>query len=196
MPLLIVISGLSGTGKDAVISRMKELGHPFHYTVTATTRNQRPEEREGKDYYFVPETKFQEMVQQDELLEWAKVYGNWYGVPKLPVKQALAEGQDVIIKVDVQGAATIRNLLPGAVLIFLVPPSMEELEKRLRRRQTESAADLELRMRTAQEEMNSLPLFDYVVVNHHGKVDTTIYQINAIVTAEKCRVKPRMVKLD
>jgi guanylate kinase len=196
MPLLIIISGSSGIGKDAALSRLKELGYPFHYAVTAATRSQRVGEIDGVDYIFVSETKFREMMQRDEFLEWAEVYGNWYGIPKLQVKQALARGQDVIIKIDVQGAATIKNLLPDAVLIFLAPPSMEELEERLRQRKTESETDLELRMLTAREEMESLPLFDYVVVNHQGEVDSTISQINAIVTAEKCRVKPRVIELE
>jgi guanylate kinase len=196
MPLLIIISGSSGIGKDAALSRLKERGYPFHYTVTATTRSQRVGEIDGVDYIFVSETKFREMMQRGEFLEWAEVYGNWYGVPKLQVKQALARGQDVIIKIDVQGAATIKNLLPDAVLIFLAPPSMEELEERLRQRKTESETDLELRILTAREEMESLPLFDYVMVNHQGAVDSTISQINAIVTAEKCRVKPRVVELE
>ena len=196
MPLLIVISGSSGIGKDAALNRMKELGYPFHYTVTFTTRTQRAGERDGGDYYFVSKSSFKELVQQDEFLEWAEVYGNWYGVPKKQIKQALDSGQDIIVKIDVQGAATVKKLVPEAILIFFAPPSMEELEERLRKRKTESAADLELRIKTAMEEMNSLPLFDYVVVNHQDAMDSTIAKINAIVTAEKCRVKPHNVKLE
>jgi len=174
---------------------MKELGFPFHYVVTATTRSRRAGENNGVDYYFPSEAKFQGMVQQGELLEWAKVYGHWYGVPKQQVEQALEEGKDVIVKVDVQGAATIKNLLPGAVLIFLAPPSTEEYEERLRQRKTESETELKLRMEKVTDEMKSLPLFDYVVVNRQGELDSAVSQIKAIVTAEKCRVNPRPIEL-
>ena len=196
VPLLIVISGCSGAGKDTVLSRIKELGYPFYYTVTCTTRPQRAEEKQGIDYHFVPSERFEEMIKKGELLEWAKVYGHWYGVPKQEVKEALDAGRDVIVKVDVQGAATIRNILPEAILIFLMPPSMEELRERLRRRHTEANTNLELRLKAAQEEMKSLPLFDYVVINQEGEIDTAVSQIKAIITAEKCRAKPRVVQLE
>jgi guanylate kinase len=193
--LLIVLSGPSGAGKDTVLNRMKELGLPFHYVVTATTRPRRAGENNGVDYYFCSEAEFQEMMQQGKLLEWAQVYGHWYGVPKQQVKQALEKREDVIVKVDVQGAATIKNLLSGAVLIFLAPPSIKEYEERLRQRKTESETELKLRVEKVTEELRSLPLFDYVVVNRQGELDSTVSQIEAIVTAEKCRVNPRPTKL-
>lgn len=195
MPLLIVLSGPSGVGKDAVLSRMKGSGFPLCYAVTLTTRPQRDGETSGVDYYFTSETNFQNMVERGELLEWAKVYGHWYGVPKQQIRQALERGEDVILKVDVQGATTIKKLLPGAVLVFLTPPSIEEQEKRLKQRRTESAADLKLRLETFREEMKTLPLFDYIVVNHQGELDLAVSQIKAIVAAEKCRVNPRQVEL-
>jgi len=201
MPLLIVLSGPSGAGKDTVLNRMKELDlhcHYMvhcHYVVTLTTRPRRPGEKNGADYHFTSEAEFQEMIQRGELLEWAKVYGNWYGVPKQQVKQALDRGEDVVMKLDVQGAATIKNLFPEAVLIFLAPPSIEEQAKRLQQRKSESNAELELRMKTTQEEMKHLPLFDYLVVNSQGEVDSAISQIKAIITAEKQRVNPRVIEL-
>ena len=124
MPLLIVISGPSGVGKDAVIGRMKEHSLPFHYSVTLTTRPQRDGESDGVDYYFTPEAYFLRMVERGELLEWAKVYEHWYGVPRQQIKQALDRGQDVVVKVDVQGAVTIKKLLVAAVLIILAPCAM------------------------------------------------------------------------
>ena len=193
--LLIVLSGPSGAGKDTVLNRMKELGFPFHYVVTATTRPRRAGENDGVDYYFRSEAEFQEMMQQGELLEWAQVYGHWYGVPKQQVKQALEKRKDVIVKVDVQGAATIKNLLSGAVLIFLAPPSIKEYEERLRQRKTESETELKLRIERVTKELRSLPLFDYVVMNRQGELDSTVSQIEAIVTAEKCRVNPHPTKL-
>ena len=194
--MVVILSGPSGVGKDAVLSRMRELGYPFRYIVTVTTRPQRAKEKNGEDYHFLSEKRFREMIERGELLEWAMVYGYSYGVPKQPVKQAIAQSQDVIIKVDIQGADTIKQLLPGAVLIFLAPPSVEELTQRLRQRKTESAADLELRLEIAGKEMESLPQFDYVVVNPVDGVETAVSQIDAIITAEKCRVNPRVARLE
>jgi len=194
-PLLIVISGPSGAGKDAVLTRMKESGCPLEYIVTVATRPQRAEERGNVDYHFISRERFQEMIERKEFLEWANVYGNWYGVPKGPVKQALDKGQDIIVKVDVQGAATIKKLLPQAVFIFLIPPSMEELISRLKQRHTESPFDLALRTKTAEEEIKQLSLFDYIVVNKRDEIDLAVSQIKAIITAEKCRVTPREIAL-
>jgi len=174
---------------------MKELGRPLHFTVTATTRPKRPGEVNGQDYHFLSPEAFQDMLKRGELLEWAEVYGHLYGVPKAQVRQALARGQDVMVKIDVQGAEHIRQVAPQSVLIFLAPPSTEELARRLRERKTESAAQLELRLKTAREEMERLPLFDYVVVNEQGRLDEAVAQIEAIITAEKCRVNPRQVEI-
>ncbi len=174
---------------------MKELGSPLEYITTVTTRAQRAKERDNVDYHFISERKFQEMIENNELLEWANVYGNWYGVPKQPVKQALDRGQDIIVKVDTQGAATIKKILPEAVSIFLIPPSMEELITRLKQRHTESPFDLALRIKTAEEEIKQLPLFDYIVVNKRDEIDLAVSEIKAIITAEKCRVSQRKIAL-
>ena len=131
-PLLIVLSGSSGVGKDAVLARMKDAGYSLQYVTTLTTRPQRPNEKDNVDYHFVSPEKFQKMIEDGGLLEWANVYGNWYGVPKDAVKQALDRGEDVIVKVDVQGAITIKKILPQAVSIFLMPPSMDALMARTR----------------------------------------------------------------
>ena len=195
VPLLIVLTGPSGVGKDAVLTRMRKLGRPFHYVVTATTRLQREGEKNGVDYYFLSQEEFQQMVDKGQLLEWAKVYGNYYGVPRDEISQALSKGADVIVKVDVQGAATIKKILPQAVFIFLTPPSMEELELRLKQRRSESPIELALRLEGAKDEIKSLPLFDYVITSPQDRLDDIISQIDAIVTAEKCRVKPRIVEL-
>jgi guanylate kinase len=194
-PLLIVISGSSGVGKDAALNKMKKAGLPFHYVVTTTTRPKRPGEKDGVDYHFLSEGKFRQMIMENQFLEWAKVYGNYYGVPKKEIEEALKKGQDAIVKVDVQGAATIKRILPDAVFIFLMAPSTEELASRLKQRHGVQSADLDLRLSKAQEEIESLPVFDYVVVSHTDNVDLTVTQINAIVTAEKCRLRPRVVRL-
>ena len=194
-PLFIIISGPSGAGKDSVLTRMKELGYPLNYITTMTTRPQRAKEKDNADYHFTSMERFQKMIENKELLEWANVYGNMYGVPKQPVKQAQGKGQDIIVKVDIQGAATIKKLLPQTILIFLMPPSMEDLTIRLKQRHTELPFNLALRIKTAEEEIKELPLFDYIVVNKQGKIDQTVSQIEAIITAEKCRVTPQEVTL-
>jgi len=194
-PLLIVLSGPSGVGKDAILTRMRESNCPLKYVTTVTTRPQRPAETNNVDYHFVSAEKFQEMIERNELLEYASVYGNWYGVPRKPIKQALDAGQDTIVKVDIQGAATIRKILPGAVFIFLVPPSMEELKQRLKQRHTETPIDLALRIKTAEEEIKQLSSFDYVVFNRQAEIDRAVSEIQSIVTAEKCRVARREISL-
>lgn len=193
-PLLIVLSGPSGVGKDAVLEGFKKRDYPMHYAVTATTRPRRKKETDGVDYHFVSKADFENMIGKGELLEWANVYGNLYGVPRSELRQAMAKGKDVIVKVDVQGAATIKKTLPQAVFIFLAPPSMEDLNKRLKQRKTESSIDLEVRIKAAEKEMNSLSMFDYVVVNHKDGIGKAISLIESIITAEKCRVKPRRIE--
>lgn len=193
--LLIVLSGPSGVGKDAVLARIRKLGRPFHYIVTATTRPKRVRESNGVNYHFLSRKEFQQMIDRHELLEWANVYGNYYGVPRREISAALSKEGDTIVKVDVQGAATIRRVLPQAVLIFLTPPSLGALERRLKRRRSESSKDLALRLRKAKAEMKCLPLFDYVIISHQDKLDEVVSQIDAIVIAEKCRIRPRIVEL-
>lgn len=188
-PLLVVLSGPSGAGKDAVIAKLKDSDFPIERVVTVTTRPRRAIESDSVDYHFVSPEEFQKMIRGKKLLEWATVYGNWYGVPKEAVKQALERGQDVMLRTDVQGAATIKKTMPQAILIFLMPASMEELDTRLKQRHTESLLDLAVRTRIAEEEIKKLPLFDYVVFNRQDKIDSAVADIKAILRAEKCRVR-------
>lgn len=190
-PLLIVLSGLSGVGKDAVLRGLRKSGPPLEFIVTLTTRQPRAGELDGVHYRFVSVEKFLEMRDTGQLLEWASVYGNYYGPSREPVKQALDAGKDVIVKVDVQGVATIKKNAPESIAVFLSTPTLQELETRLRNRKTESAADLELRLKTASEELKQVPLFDYIVMNREGELDRAVGDIRAIITAEKSRVKPR-----
>ena len=186
-PLLVVISGPSGVGRDAVLERMKEIPQPWHFVVTATTRPKRPGERDGAEYIFLDTIRFQEMLAKDELLEHAEVYGHLYGVPRAQVEEALRSGKDVIVKTDVQGARTLRRKMPQSLLIFLAPPSMEELEQRLRERKTDATADLERRTAEARQEMERQEEFDYVVVNHSGRLEETVATIREIMAKVKGR---------
>lgn len=195
VPLLIVISGPSGAGKDSVLERLKRRAHPFHFVVTANTRARRPDETEGRDYHFVSVSEFAEMIEKDELLEYAVVYGDYKGIPKRQVREALASGKDVIMRLDVQGAMTIRRLVPEAVLIFVMAGDEGELVDRLRARRTETPESLKVRIDTVRQELQHLPEFDYVVVNRSGALDHAVDAVLGIVRAEHSRVHPRKVSL-
>jgi guanylate kinase len=194
-PLLVVLSGPSGVGKDSILMRMRDIGFAFHFVVTATSRPMRPGERPGYDYHFYSSQEFESLIAAGELLEWANVYGHYKGIPKSEIRQALASGRDVILRIDVQGAETIRRLAPQAVLVFVAPGSFDELRNRLQWRRTETPDDMERRLSTARAEMGALERFDYVVVNREDQLDDAVGQIRAIVRAEKQRVRPRQVLL-
>lgn len=193
--LLFVLSGPSGVGKDTVLNCLKKMDLPIHFVVTTTTRAMRPGEVHGVDYIFARQPEFLRLNEQGELLEWALVHGNYYGTPKLQVRQALASGRDVMLKIDVQGAAKVRAQVPDAVLIFLAPPSVSDLVERLAARGTESVAERAVRLADATREMDALAHFDYVVVNHRERLTETAEKILAIITAEHCRVQPRRVEV-
>ena len=195
IPLLVVISGPSGVGKDTVLMRMREFGMPFHFVVTTTSRAKRPGEVEGFDYNFVSKEHFETMIAQNELLEHAVVYGEYKGIPKSQVRDAMRSGKDVILRIDVQGAATIRQLAPEAVLIFLIPPSQAELASRLSLRRTESPEALERRLAMAEDEMKRVSEFDYVVLNPESRPDEAASTIQSIIRAEKSRIRPRRLHL-
>jgi guanylate kinase len=194
-PLLIVLSGPSGVGKDSVIQRMKERGLPFHFVVTATTRPRRPNEVDGEDYIFLSSEDFAHMIESDELLEYAIVYNDYKGIPKKQVRDALQSGEDVIMRIDVQGAATIRKLVPNAVLIFLTTESEAAMVERLQARQTETPDALKLRIATARQELKRASEFDYAVVNRQAMLDATVEDVKSIIAAEHHRVIQRKVEL-
>ena len=195
LSLLIVISGPSGVGKDTVIQRMKERNLPFHFVVTATTRPPRANEVNGRDYFFVSHEEFARMIEADELMEFAYVYNDYKGIPKSQVREALDSGMAVIMRLDVQGASTIRKLCPDALLIFLTTLDEEELVKRLRSRNTDSHEEISMRIAMARREFNRLDEFDYVLVNREHQLDDTVDNILAIINAEQHRVHPRKVTL-
>ncbi len=186
-PRLFVISGPSGVGKDAVIERLRDIFPEMHFAVTATTRPRRPGEIDGVHYYFTQPDAFAERQTNDEFLESALVYGNHYGVPKTPVRHALQRGQDVVVKVDVQGAAAIQRLAPKSCFIFLAPESLTELLRRLRSRKTDDPEVLMNRFNAASRELLEAKTFDYIVFNETDQIGETLDQLEAIVAAERLR---------
>jgi guanylate kinase len=194
-PLLIILSGPSGVGKDTVLQRMQERHLPFHFVVTATTRPIRLNEVHGRDYFFVSHDEFARMIEEDELLEYAIVYNDYKGIPKQQVREALASGKDVVMRIDVQGAATIRKLAPEALLVFLTTENEAELVNRLQERKTETPEGINLRIATARQELKRINEFDYVVINSDFQLDQTVDTLTAIIQAEHHRINPRKVKL-
>ncbi len=194
-PLLVVISGPSGVGKDTVVHHLKQRGLPFHFVVTATSRPRRPDEVHGVDYFFYSEREFLDLLERGELLEHALVYNEHKGVPKPQVRDAIASGLDVVMRVDVQGAKTIKQLAPEAVAIFLMARDEAELARRLRMRKTESEEHLQTRLQAAREELQYLDLFDYSGLNADSEVEAAVSTILAIIEAEHHRTHPRQVTL-
>jgi guanylate kinase len=194
---LVIISGPSGVGKDTIIEALRDRSRDpdYHYVVTCTTRAPRPGEIPGVSYQFLTPEAFARLRDSAELLEYAEVHGNWYGTPRHEVADALAEGHDVILKIDVQGASAVKQRAPDALLIFLVPPSMEELFQRLRSRATETADQLELRQRNAAIELARQGDYDRVVVNETDQQARTAAEIEAIIEQEKRRNADRRVKI-
>jgi guanylate kinase len=182
-----VVSGPSGAGKDTVLNRIRERGTDASFIVTVTTRPRRDYEIDGVNYHFVSQQQFNDLKENGDLLEFARVYGNWYGVPRDQVIQAVEKGRDAIIKVDIQGALTIKKNMPEACFIFVTPPEVDQLPSRLRKRNTESADELELRLKTAGSELEGLQAFDYVVLNYEGEIDRAADDILAIIKAEKLK---------
>ena len=193
-PLLVVISGPSGVGKDAALQGMKLLQRPWRYIITATTRPKRPGERDGIDYIFMSPEEFRTLMTEDGFLECAEVYGAWYGVPRAQADEAMASGKDVIVKTDIQGARTLRSKAPDALLIFLAPPTMEELKRRLLERKSETEEALRRRIETAETEMERQDEFDYVVVNHNGRLDEAVEEIDRIIRQEKAKRRNEALK--
>jgi guanylate kinase len=183
---LIVLSGPSAVGKGTVLEALMADYDSVCYSISATTREPRTGEVDGEDYYFMSEQKFESLIEQGEFLEWAKVHNNYYGTPKKYVEETLAEGQDVILEIDIQGANQIKNKFAEAVLVFLSPPSLEELNRRLRRRGTETEQAMETRLENAKRELAEKEKYDYEVVN--DELAEAVKKVKAIIIAERCKI--------
>jgi guanylate kinase len=194
-PRLFIISGPSGVGKDSVLEKLQQVHPTARYVVTATSRGMRPGERDGVHYRFLERGDFERKIANGEFIEHALVYGNLYGVPRTPIEDGLANGQDVIVKVDVQGAATLRQRIDNTRSIFLMPESMESLLQRLVDRKTEDPEVVKRRFRTANDELRQVEMFDYVVFNEAGKLDDALTRIIGIVEAERATVHQPQVKV-
>jgi guanylate kinase len=195
-PIVVVISGPSGVGKDVMIDRMIESGRlGFHFTVTATTRDPRPGEKDGINHHFVSVDDFVNLIAADELLEWAQVYDNYYGVPKKQVRDALQQGNHVIMRVDVQGAKRLSEIIPEALLIFIIPPSLDVLRKHLEGRGVNSEEEMTKRLAAATEEISQASLFDFTVTNEEDELDVTVKNVVEIIESESMRIPPRNVSI-
>ena len=195
-PIVVVISGPSGVGKDVMIDRMIESDRiGFHFTVTATTRDPRPGEKDGINHHFVTVDDFVNLIANDDLLEWAQVYGNYYGVPKKQVRDALTAGNHVILRVDVQGAKRLSEIIPEALLIFIIPPSLDVLKSHLEKRGVDLEVEMTKRLAAANEEISQAHLFDFTVTNEEGCLDDTVNEVVEIIESESQRIPPRRVSI-
>ncbi len=193
--LLFVLSAPSGTGKDSVIHALKKQGSDFYVVASVTTRAPRPDESEGNPYHFVSQEQFMRLIENDELIEYANVHGNWYGQPRQVIRDNLRAGRDVLLKIDVQGAETIHRKVPEAIFIFLVPGSLEELTQRLTGRQTETEQELLRRLADARKELAQQYWYDYIIVNRQGHLQEAVELLRAIMLAEHARTHPRNITI-
>ena len=184
---LIVVSGPSGTGKGTICGKLLQQNKGIAYSVSATTRAPREGEQDGVNYYFLRKEEFERMIAEGELLEWAEVYGNYYGTPLKKIRERLAEGQDVLLEIDTQGALNVKSKMPEAVLIFIMPPSLEELEKRLRGRGTDAEEAILRRLSEAAHEIGLAREYNYVVEN--DEVAKALAKVEAVIAAEHCRAE-------
>jgi len=185
--LLIVVSGASGTGKGTVCKKILDESPQIAYSISATTRAPRPGEIDGREYYFLSRDEFQSWIAGGKFLEFAEVYGNFYGTPLNKIEERLNRGEDILLEIDVQGALNVKRKCPEGIFIFLLPPSLDELKRRIEGRGTETPESLSRRLENAVAEIKTGLEYNYVVVN--DSVDVAAAQIKSIITAERCRVE-------
>tara|TARA_B100000953_G_scaffold281927_1_gene259740 strand:- start:860 stop:1435 length:576 start_codon:yes stop_codon:yes gene_type:complete len=182
---IYVISGPSAVGKDTIIENLQKLDNNFHFVVTATTRKPRKTEKDGINHFFYSKKTFNKLIQNDELIEWAKVYKNYYGVPKSQIFEPLKNNIDVLLRVDVQGAKRIKELIPGVVLIFIKPEKIESLRKRLIKRGVNTTTEMTTRLKTAEKEIQTSDFFDFIVVNKDGDLQYAVNKVLDIIKDNK-----------
>jgi len=185
--ILLVVSAPSGTGKTTLCRMLLKEFQNMEFSVSYTTRKPREGEVNGRDYFFVSKEEFERMIEEGDFLEWAEVYGNYYGTSKKQVLKALEEGKDILLDIDVQGALQVKKNFPEAVLVFILPPSFAELEKRLRKRGTDTEEVIKKRLKVAREEIKKAPLYDYLIVN--DKLEEAYSKLKSVVIAEKCKAE-------
>ena len=184
--LLVIISGPAGSGKGTIVKRVRELA-PFDFSVSATTRSPRKGEEEGVHYYFVTKEDFEKKIAEGEMLEYAQYIGNYYGTPKKPVEEALAQGKNIILDIEVKGALQVKEKMPDAVMIYVLPPDYETLLARIRGRGTETEEIIQKRMLEARTEIKTFPKYDYVVINRENGIDEAANDVLSILRAENMR---------
>ena len=192
--LLIVLSGPSGAGKSTVVKKLMQQRGNIHFSVSYTTRAPRNEDVDGVTYNFVDRTEFERMIQANEFLEYAEYSGNYYGTSLKVIEEKQAAGIDVLLDIEVQGAANVRAKCPDAILVFTIPPTYAELERRLRGRKTDDEEMIRKRLNRALEEIREIPKYDYLVVN--DQVDNAVAELDAIMSAAECRVSARQEMFD
>ena len=191
---LIVVSGPSGAGKGTVCDAFLSAHGEIAYSISATTRAPREGEQDGVNYYFLSRAEFERMIDNGELLEWAEVYGNYYGTPLKKIEERLARGEDILLEIDTQGALNVQKKFPDGVYVFILPPSFDELEKRLRGRGTDSEAVVARRLAAAAGEIAAAKQYAYTIVN--DKVENAVRTLSAIVAAEHARTRNNMEKIE
>lgn len=184
----LVLSAPSGTGKTTVSQALLASDDTIVRSISMTTRPKRENEEEGKDYYFTTPERFRALIDEGEFLEWAEVHGHLYGTPRTPIDRTVREGRIALLVIDVQGGLSVKTIFPDAVLVFLVPPSMDSLSTRLRQRQTDAEDTIQTRLKDAEFEMQQLPYYTYGIVNQDGKPQEAVDAVRAVITAERCRI--------